>query len=178
MIDVEVPATIHLNDIIDALEIQFDESLSYLDPDAGQVVTVSEELLRERRNTATRSRIFLTGRKTNGRLPNGLFQRTASDRFPRSLMYRSGASCRSFHARWSPKKLATSFRVLSTARAHSGISITPFDGRDRISVVCIPRRRPQADRTRLVRRESNRLGVGEFGVTDCTQPPRRDVRLY
>jgi hypothetical protein len=47
MIDVEVPATIHLNDIIEALEMQFDESLSYLDPDAGQVVTVSEELLRE-----------------------------------------------------------------------------------------------------------------------------------
>lgn len=45
--DLEVPATVHLNDIIDALEMQFDESLSYLDLDAGQVVTVSEDLLRE-----------------------------------------------------------------------------------------------------------------------------------
>ena len=42
-----MPATVHLNDIIDALEMQFDESLSYLDLDAGQVVTVSEDLLRE-----------------------------------------------------------------------------------------------------------------------------------
>jgi len=41
-----VPSTIHLNDIIEALEIQFDEILSYLDVDAGQVVTVSEDLLR------------------------------------------------------------------------------------------------------------------------------------
>ena len=40
-------ATLHLNDIIDALEMQFDESLSYLDVDSGQVVTVSEALLRE-----------------------------------------------------------------------------------------------------------------------------------
>ncbi|HUA85878.1 MAG TPA: UPF0158 family protein [Bryobacteraceae bacterium] len=39
--------TIHLNDIIDALEMQFDESVSYLDLDAGQVVTVYEELLRK-----------------------------------------------------------------------------------------------------------------------------------
>jgi hypothetical protein len=42
-----VPATVHLNDIIDALEMQFDESLSYLDLDSGQVVTVSEAFLRE-----------------------------------------------------------------------------------------------------------------------------------
>jgi hypothetical protein len=43
----EVPATVHLNDVIDALEMQFDEALSYLDVDAGQVVTVSEDLLRK-----------------------------------------------------------------------------------------------------------------------------------
>jgi hypothetical protein len=45
--DLEVPATVHLNDVIDALEMQFDEACSYLDIDAGQVVTVSEDLLRE-----------------------------------------------------------------------------------------------------------------------------------
>jgi hypothetical protein len=45
--DLEVPATVQLNDIIDALEMQFDESISYLDLDAGHVVIVSEELLRE-----------------------------------------------------------------------------------------------------------------------------------
>jgi len=45
--DLEVLATVHLNDVIDALEMQFDDSLSYLDVDAGQVVTVSEDFLRE-----------------------------------------------------------------------------------------------------------------------------------
>jgi hypothetical protein len=63
--DLGVPATVHLNGIIDALEMQFDESLSYLDLDSGQVVTVSEALLREAEE-ATRRRIFLTGRKTKG----------------------------------------------------------------------------------------------------------------
>jgi hypothetical protein len=42
-----MPATVHLTDIIDALEMQFDESLSYLDLVAGEVVTVSENLLRD-----------------------------------------------------------------------------------------------------------------------------------
>jgi hypothetical protein len=42
-----MPGTVHLNEIIDALEIPSDESLSCLDLDAGQVVTVSEYLLRE-----------------------------------------------------------------------------------------------------------------------------------
>ena len=42
-----MPAAVHLNDIIDALEMQSDESISYLDRDAGQVVVVSEEVLRE-----------------------------------------------------------------------------------------------------------------------------------
>jgi len=41
-----MPATVRLNDIV-ALEMQFDESPSYLDLDTGQVVTVSEDLLRE-----------------------------------------------------------------------------------------------------------------------------------
>jgi hypothetical protein len=42
-----MPATVRLNDIVDALEMQFDECPSYLDVDTGHVVTVSEDLLRE-----------------------------------------------------------------------------------------------------------------------------------
>jgi hypothetical protein len=38
---------VRLNDIVEALEMQFDESPSYLDLDTGQVVTVSEDLLRK-----------------------------------------------------------------------------------------------------------------------------------
>jgi hypothetical protein len=36
--------------------------------------------------------------------------------------------------------------------------------RDRISVVCIPRQCPQADRTRLLRRESDSLAVAEMPI--------------
>jgi Uncharacterised protein family (UPF0158) len=39
-----MPATVQLRDIIDALEMQFEESVPYLDLDTGQVVTVSEDL--------------------------------------------------------------------------------------------------------------------------------------
>jgi hypothetical protein len=65
-----MPAIVHLSDIIDALEMQFEESISYLDLDTGQVVTVSEDLFREVECTATRSRSFLTGGEMNGRSPN------------------------------------------------------------------------------------------------------------
>jgi len=42
-----MPAAARLNDIVDALEMQFDELSSFLDRDAGQVETVSQDLLRE-----------------------------------------------------------------------------------------------------------------------------------
>jgi hypothetical protein len=47
MIFEAMPATVRLNDIVDALEMQFDESFSFLDLDTGQVKTVSRDLLRE-----------------------------------------------------------------------------------------------------------------------------------
>jgi hypothetical protein len=42
-----MPATVRVNDIVDALEMQMDESSSFLNLDTGQVETVSHELLRE-----------------------------------------------------------------------------------------------------------------------------------
>jgi hypothetical protein len=42
-----MPAIVRLSDIVDALEMQFDESSSFLDRETGQVETVSGDLLRE-----------------------------------------------------------------------------------------------------------------------------------
>jgi hypothetical protein len=41
-----MPATVRLDDIVEALEIQFDEVSSYLDRDTGQVEAVSHDILR------------------------------------------------------------------------------------------------------------------------------------
>ena len=41
-----MPATVRLNDIVDALEMQIDESSSFVDCDTGKVVTVPHDLLR------------------------------------------------------------------------------------------------------------------------------------
>ena len=46
MVSKAMPATVRLNDIIDSLEMQFDESSSFLDLETGQVETVSHALLR------------------------------------------------------------------------------------------------------------------------------------
>jgi hypothetical protein len=40
-----MPATVRLTDIVDALEMQLDESSSYLDRDTGQVETISHDVL-------------------------------------------------------------------------------------------------------------------------------------
>ena len=42
-----MPTTVHLNDIVDVLEMQFDDSSSFLDRETGQVAAVSHVLLRE-----------------------------------------------------------------------------------------------------------------------------------
>jgi hypothetical protein len=42
-----MPATVLLKDIVDALEMQIEESSSFLDLDTGQVETVSRDLLNE-----------------------------------------------------------------------------------------------------------------------------------
>jgi hypothetical protein len=42
-----MPATACLKDIVDALEMQFDEAPSFFDRETGQVVTISLDLLRE-----------------------------------------------------------------------------------------------------------------------------------
>ena len=41
-----MPSTVRLNDLVDALEMQFDEASSFLDLDTGQVEVVSHALLR------------------------------------------------------------------------------------------------------------------------------------
>ena len=42
-----MPATVLLKDIVDALEMQFDDSSSFLDLDTGRIETISHDLLRE-----------------------------------------------------------------------------------------------------------------------------------
>lgn len=47
MVSKAMPATVRLKDIVDALEMQFDELPSFLDLDTGQVQTISRDLLSE-----------------------------------------------------------------------------------------------------------------------------------
>lgn len=54
-----MPTTARLNDIVEALEIQFDESSSFLDRETGQVQTVAKDLLRETEESADCGRLDL-----------------------------------------------------------------------------------------------------------------------
>ena len=67
-----MPATVLLKDIVDELEMQFDEWPSFVDLDTGEVHSVSQDLLREAEDSENEDGnwIFPIGRKTNGRWPN------------------------------------------------------------------------------------------------------------
>lgn len=53
MIPKAMPATVRLRDIVDALEMQFEESASFLDLETGHVETVSRDLLREAEDSSS-----------------------------------------------------------------------------------------------------------------------------
>ena len=91
---------------------------SYLDIDAGQMVTVSQDLLREAELRGDEQPDFLTARKTNGRQPNRLLQPTASSRFRQSLMCTSGGITQGFSSSVESDDIASNFRAQSTAPVH------------------------------------------------------------
>jgi len=123
-----VPATVQLNDIIDALEMQFDESVSYLDLDGGQVVTVSDELLRGAEEHGDEEPDLPDWQKDELEMAKRIVSTDRFYRFRQSLMYTSGGSWRNFHSQWSPILFAASFHGRFTAQAHSEISRPPFGG--------------------------------------------------
>ena len=65
-----MPATVRLKDIVDALEMQFDESSAFLDLDFGRVETISHALLREAEDSGDEEPDLPTWQNTNGRLPS------------------------------------------------------------------------------------------------------------
>src|ERR1019366_7963051 len=73
-----MPATVRLNDIVDALEMQLDESSSFLDLDTGRVETVSHALLREAEESGNEAPDFPTWQKPEWEMAKRI---VSTDRF-------------------------------------------------------------------------------------------------
>jgi hypothetical protein len=104
-----MPATVKLKDIVDALDVQSDESTYFVDPDTGEVELVSKDLLREAEESGDdddEGRIFLHGRSRSGSLPSELSLPAASSTFRRNSTSTSGRLCRISHFPWSPERFA------------------------------------------------------------------------
>src|SRR5438309_9819032 len=99
-------ATVLLKDVIDAMEMQFDESSSFLDLDTGRVETVSNDLLGEADESVGEEPDLPAWQKQEWESPSESFRLIGSSSFPPSLTFTSGRSCRTFRIRWRPTEVA------------------------------------------------------------------------
>ena len=124
-----MPGTVRLNDIVDALEMQFDESSSFLDRDTGQVETVSHVLLSEAEEADDDEEPDLPAwQKQEWEIAKRIVSTDGFQKLPTKFDVTSGRSCRISRARWSPRGFAKIFCTPSTVPEHSGISNRPFAG--------------------------------------------------
>jgi len=97
---------VKLNDIACALQMQFDEQHSYVDLDTGEVVTVSEEYMKDSPEDPGAPEWEKDVRQVARRVAT----RTGSWSFRTSSMWMSGKSFRSFDSPWSQSGLRGSSR--------------------------------------------------------------------
>ena len=154
--------TVRLDDIVEALEMQFDESASYLDLDTGQVVTVSKDLLRAAEDPGDEEPDLPTWQRDEWEIAKRI---VSTDRF-RELPTKFDVHEWAIMQDFSRSLQSDSIRE-DLLRGHPRRrGIPEFQryrsaARHRFSLVWFPHGGPQANRTQLVRGESNRFGVDE-----------------
>jgi len=152
----EACVAVRLKEIIDALEIQLEESSSFLDPDTGHVETVSNELLREAEETNEEPDLPVW-QKQEWQVARRIVSTCASWNCLRSLRCASGQSCRTSRVRWNPTLFAeTSLRLFMVGGPSDG-SRTRFVGTESRQLGTHTGPGPEANRARLVRGESSGL---------------------
>ena len=161
-----MPATVRLNDIVDALEMQFDESSSFLDRDTGQVETVSHVLLREAEESGDAEEPELpTWQKQEWEAAKRIVSTDHFQKLPTKFEVHEWAIMQDFSRSVESDRIREDLlHAIHGARGIPEFQGDPSEAPHRISLVCIPRGGPERDRNRLVRRESHRLGIGELGA--------------
>ena len=157
-------ATVRQNDIVDALEMQFDESSSFLDRHTGQVETVSHVLLREAEESGDDEEPNLpTWQKQEWEIARRIVSSDRFQKLPTKFEVHEWAIMQDFsHSVESEGIRSDVLYAIRGGGAFRNFQGHPPAAPHRISLVCVPRGGLAADRTQLVRRESDRLGVVEF----------------
>jgi hypothetical protein len=91
--------TVLLKDIVDALEMQFDEVSSFVDLDTGQVEPVSNTLLSEADESVGEEPDLSAWQKEDGKSSSELFRLGTSCGFRLSSTFTNGRSCRTSRVR-------------------------------------------------------------------------------
>ena len=146
-----MPATVRLNDIVDALEMQFDEASSFLDLDTGQVEIVSHALLREAEESGDERPDLPTWQKHEWEIAKRIASTDRFQELPTKFEVHEWAIMQDFCALCGIRQ----YSRRSSARPPRRRGIPEFQGHPsaaphRISLVWIPHGSPEADRTQLV----------------------------
>lgn len=146
-----MPATVRLKDIVDALEMQFDESSAFLDLDSGQVETVSHALLREAENSGDEEPDLPTWPKHEWEIAKRIVSTDRFQELPTKFEVHEWAIMQEF----SRSVQSDSIREDLLNAIHGPGALPEFQrhpsaARHRIDLVCIPHGGPEADRARLV----------------------------
>jgi len=100
-----MPATVRLSDVIDAMEMQFDESSSFLDCDTGQVETVSEALLQEA-EAGVEEPDLPAWQKGEWEIAKRIVSTNRFQRLPTKFEVHEWSIMQDFRVQWSPSGLA------------------------------------------------------------------------
>ena len=156
-------ATVLLKDIIDALEMQFDESSSFLDLDTGRVETVSNDLLGETDAYVGEEPDLPAWQTQEWEIAKRIVSTDRFRQLPTKFDVHEWAIMQDFFEfaaiRQSSAGAAERYSRRRCIPAFQGY---PSPAPDRVGLVSIPRRGAKADRAQLVRRASHQLAVGEY----------------
>ena len=150
-------AIVRLSYIVDALEMQFDESSSFVDRDTGRVETVSHVLLRDAEEFGDDEEPDRHDwQKQEWEIAKLVVSTDRFQKLPTKFEIHEWAIMQDFA------------HSVESDRIREDLLHTIYrnGAQHRISLVCIPRGGPAGDRTRLVRRESRRMGIGDFRPVD------------
>ena len=123
-----MPATVRLDEIVDALEMQFDESSSFLDLDTGQVETFSSDLLRDAEESGDEEPDLPAWQKEEWEMARRVVSGGRFRELPTKFDVHEWEIMQEFSRSVESGSIREDLLGAIHAAGHSGISRTPFSG--------------------------------------------------
>ena len=174
---------VRLQEIVDALQMQSEESSCFLDRSTGRIETVSEDLLRAAEQSSDQALELPAWQRPEWELAQRIVAVSYFEPLPTRFEVHEWAIMQDFAQSLTSEQVREELlHALHGAGAFRHFKST-VRRRNRVRLVCFPHRGVSADRSELVPRAADRLAVeGRNGGTSAQGLPRfrghsRDISL-